>query len=182
MSFLGDIAKTIGPIAANFVVPGSGPLLHGIMREITGDDEGVSIEEVEQKIAGNPQMLMQFKTAVLEHEARLAEITLEGKKVEAQELETVNVTMRAEGKSEHWMQWAWRPFNGFMYGISMFACYPLPAILGKEIPLVPTEVWIGWSVILGVTTWGRNQLKKDKAGGQKDGALVGLVKAIKRGG
>lgn len=182
MSFLGDIAKTIGPIAANFVVPGSGPLLHRIMRGITGDDEGVSIEEVEQKIAGDPQMLMQFKTAVLEHEAKLAAITLEGKKVDAQVLETVNVTMREEGKSEHWPQWAWRPFNGFLYGITIFCTYFILPLNDLTIPSVPTEIWIGWGAVLGITTWHRGKQKRTSAGEQRDGALVGLVKTIKGGG
>jgi len=82
--------------------------------------------------------------------------------------------MRAEAKSEHWAQWMWRPFNGFMFGLSMFGVYFVLPLLKKTIPEVPYLVWVAWASVLGVTTWHRGKQKRILAG--ETGGLIDKIK------
>ena len=117
------------------------------------------------------------------HRERLAEIALDRARVESEErranLAQVNETMRAETKSEHWPQYSWRPFNGFLYPIAVLLIYFVLPIAGKSIPPVPAEVWIFWGAILGVATWGRNKEKRVRAGDPDPGIASKLITAIR---
>ena len=49
-------------------------------------------------------------TKVVELEVALSQAVLQA---EATIMASINATMQAEAKSEHWAQWAWRPAFGF---------------------------------------------------------------------
>lgn len=167
----GGIAA-VAPTVANLVIPGSGSLLHTIMRSVTGDTAETPIEETAKKIEADPKLFLELQTKAMDHEARMADI-------EAKKLATVNATMQAESKSEHWAQWLWRPFNGFLFGLAIVAIYFVLPLMGKTLPTVPPSIWIGWGAILGVTTWDRGKEKRAKAGEIKPGLITGVIKAIK---
>lgn len=90
-------------------------------------------------------------------------------------LQAVNETMRAESKSEHWAQWGWRPFWGFISGaaffvVCCFVCYlAYEAISGKKpeamamIPQLIGSFTLLFGVpgaILGVASWHRGKQKR----------------------
>jgi hypothetical protein len=82
-------------------------------------------------------------------------------------------------KAEHWPQYSWRPWCGFLFPVAVVLIYfGLPAF-GKVVPAVPVVVWIGWLAILGVSAHGRNKEKIAAAGGNTDGLIVTAVKAIR---
>lgn len=98
-------------------------------------------------------------TKVLELEAALAQATA---KFEAEALTAINATMQAEAKSEHWMQWAWRPFFGFTGAAILIDNYILLPYMAKlgVVPLpVPAEVWIMIMAVLGVAAYTRGRDK-----------------------
>ncbi len=109
---------------------------------------------------------------------RLKEIELSSQLVQANSdrIESVNKTMRVESKSEHWMQWAWRPFNGFLFAITLFANYGLPSMFNSLISpfletritlsagTIPPEALMAWGAVLGVTAWHRGKEKIAKHG------------------
>lgn len=170
-----DGIKAVAPTVANLVLPGSGPLLHSLMRKVTGDGAEVPIEDVAAKIAQDPAMYLQLETLAAEKEVRLAEIA-------AGNLRTVNETMREEAKSEHWPQFSWRPFNGFCFPLAVILVYFVLPMAGKTVPDVPQWVWAGWLSILGVATWDRGKAKRAAAGEQKPSLLAGAINAIRGGG
>ena len=172
LSKIMDGIQFIAPTVANLVVPGSGPLLHTIMRTVTGDDENADIEQVARKIDQNPELFLQVQNQAMAHELAMA-------KVEAAKLETVNKTMRAESKSEHWPQWSWRPFNGFLYPLAIIWIYAILPLSDVTIPKVPLEVWLLWGSILGIATVGRNKQKKIAAGDASPGLFANAIKAIR---
>ena len=131
-------------------------------------------ESALRELENNQEFALKFQTAVMSHE--LAQMQENTKRIEA-----VNETMRAESKSEHWMQWAWRPFNGFMFGITLFMNYAFPQIInmfiramgtaGKdgtfallEAGEIPEFVFMAWASVLGVTAWHRGKHKIAKTG------------------
>ncbi|BBO74415.1 hypothetical protein DSCW_18320 [Desulfosarcina widdelii] len=167
-----DGVKVVAPMAANLFLPGSGTILEGLMRAVTGDGPEVAIEAVAEKIAADPALMVELQVKAMEHEARLEEI-------EAKKLASVNQTMQAESKSEKWPQYTWRPFNGFTFPLAVLLIYfALPA-LGKAVPDVPQWVWVGWLSILGVATWDRGKEKRAKSGDTQTGLIEGAIKAIR---
>ena len=97
---------------------------------------------------------------------------------DGKDLETVNVAMRDEGKNEHWSQWSWRPYNGFMFGTTFFCIYFLLPILEKPVPEIDISTWVIWGSVLGVTAWGRNTLKQVQAGNKPMSLINGLAKRL----
>lgn len=91
---------------------------------------------------------------------KLAELEVQYREADSSDLAQVNATMREEAKSEHWMQWSWRPFNGFMFGVTMFGCYFVLPVSKISPPSIPFEAWTAWGAIVGVTAWfrGRGQV------------------------
>lgn len=140
--------------------------------------------KVSGQLVSDPTTVLALRELESRERVQLAELAARYYEAElnadARQVEAVNTTMQAEAKSEHWPQWAWRPFNGFMFGCTVFLVYfALPAT-GKPVPAVPVEVWIMWGAILGVTAWGRNREKNLRAGDQPAGPLWDRVLAQRR--
>ena len=167
-----DGIKSIAPLAANVVLPGSGTLVEGLMRSVTGDKPETPIDEVAARISADPALMVQLQEKAMEHEARLADI-------EAKKLATVNQTMQAESQSEKWPQYSWRPFNGFCFPAAVILIYFVLPICAATVPDVPYWVWAGWLSILGVATWDRGKEKRAKAGESKPGLIEGAIKALR---
>lgn len=102
------------------------------------------------------------------------QITLEEIKSHVTSLQAVNQTMQAESMSEDPWQRRWRPFIGFVFGgafavVTAWVCYLMYLALFernhdamRSIPdLVDTFTMLFAipGAILGVSAWGRNQLK-----------------------
>ena len=164
--------KVVAPTVANLVVPGSGALLDGLMRAVTGDGPDAPIEAVAEKIAADPALMVRLQEKAMDHEARLAEI-------DANKLESVNETMRAESRSEKWPQYSWRPWNGFLFPVAVLLIYFVLPICKSPVPDVPYWVWAGWLAILGVATWDRGKEKRAKAGEERAGLFEGAIKALR---
>lgn len=97
------------------------------------------------------------KVVELEHSLELAVMNTQVQMVSA-----INATMQAEAKSEHWMQWAWRPtfgFTGAAILINNYILLPYFAKLGIVPIEVPSEVWLMLMAVLGVAAWTRGQEK-----------------------
>jgi len=167
-----DTVKAVAPAVANTIIPGSGPLLHTLIRQVAGDPPETPIEAAAAKVVADPQLYIELQSRIMDHEARLAEI-------DSRRLESVNQTMREESRSERWPQYSWRPYNGFLYGTTIFFVYVVLPLCKVPVPDVPQWVWIGWGAILGVTTWHRGKEKRIKAGDNRPGMIEGVIKAVR---
>lgn len=199
MSVFKNIVQGIGAVAptvANLVVPGSGPLLDGLMRAVTGDGPETPIEEVAAKIQADPKLYVELQTVAAQKEVQLAEIALKKEQVRAQRLATVNATMQAEGKSEHWPQYSWRPAIGFSVAVAFLESATFVFVLAyraivekdpSAIGMIPTLITALTGLfavpmaILGVAVWDRGKEKRAKAGDTsvESGGLVELVGALR---
>lgn len=98
---------------------------------------------------------------------KLAKIEADNSTMLQQELtkriQAVNETMRAEAKSEHWMQWSWRPFVGFIFGFSFLGVYFILPLAKIPVPVIPTEAWMMIGAVLGVASWHRGAAKVEEA-------------------
>lgn len=77
-------------------------------------------------------------------------------------VESVNMTMREEAKSDHWMQWSWRPTFGFSASfviVNNYGLLPYFEHFGLKPIVIPPEVWAFMTVVLGVAAYTRGQEK-----------------------
>ncbi len=91
-----------------------------------------------------------------------AAIRASSQQFESTVIASVNTTMQNETRSEHWMQWSWRPTFGFTAcGILVNNYILLPYLVkhGAVSILVPMEVWMMIMAVLGVAAWTRGQEK-----------------------
>lgn len=103
----------------------------------------------------------------IELKAQLAAQMAKGEfDIELASIQAVNATMQAEAKSEHWMQWAWRPTVGFTFcGVILNNFVLMPYLQNYLTPIViPGEVWTAMLVVLGASaaTRGWEKVKKGK--------------------
>lgn len=92
---------------------------------------------------------------------------MEQYKTEIEAVKAVNETMQAEAKSEHWIQYSWRPFFGFtciglIVNNYILVPYSKALGLGVEVLVIPSEIWIMMMAVLGVAAYTRGQEKTAK--------------------
>ena len=95
-------------------------------------------------------------TKVVEFQTSIEKAMLE---FQSSTIASVNATMQAEAKSEHWMQWAWRPTIGFTFAGVLIHNYILATYMekfGVVAITVPGEVWTAMLVVLGAAAAGRS--------------------------
>lgn len=166
-----DIAATVAK---------SAPMLGGLL----GGPAGAAIGAVGSMIASalgvapTPDAVSQALTVNPDAAVKLAQIEkdrqveLQGLVVQAaanqlaaetSSIQAVNATMQAETKSEHWASWSWRPFNGFIFGVSFFGVYFVLPLCKIPVPSIPFEAWTAMGAILGVASWFRGKAQADPA-------------------
>lgn len=136
---------------------------------------------IEGAAKGIGSLAKDLRTAITGKESIPPEVVLKIEEVAARLEEgkdkivlAVNQTMQAEAKSEHWPQYSWRPFWGFISGIAFgfvvaLCCFlAYKAILGgvpQALAMIPQLVssfaalFAIPGAILGVTAWHRGKEK-----------------------
>lgn len=109
----------------------------------------------------DPEAVLKAEQALRDYEVKMEEIA-------AKTIESVNATMREEAKSEHWIQYSWRPLVGFTFAgviINNYILVPYFSTFIKIQPLViPDGIWSAMLVVLGVAagTRGLEKWQKEK--------------------
>ncbi len=105
------------------------------------------------------------------------EFRLKGRELALKELEqdirlieAVNQTMRAEARSEHFLQWSWRPVVGFTFSlviINNYVLLPYFEPLGLKPVDIPAHLWNAMLLILGIAagTRGIEKWQREKGRG-----------------
>ena len=127
-----------------------------------------------------PELALQFQQALMSYSLKMAQ-------EDTKRLQAVNATMQVEAKSEHWPQWSWRPFNGYMFGITLFFNYAFPQIVNMFQPSkllvagnIPEFVFMAWASVLGVTAWHRGVNKRIENGDTPASPLAKLKGLVDR--
>lgn len=84
-----------------------------------------------------------------------------------QQQQAVNQTMQAEAKSEHWIQYSWRPIVGLTFAgtiINNYILLPYFFTMGLKPVDIPEGIWSAMLVVLGVAagTRGLEKWQKEK--------------------
>ena len=137
-----------------------------IAKVVTGKDEP---DQALAAIQADPNMALQFKTAVLAQGTELERLALAN-------ASDVNKTMQAEAASEHWPTYSWRPAIGFAVALAVvlsvltvFTAYVAAMFFGKADGLAALPGILGAvaaiigvvSPILGIASWFRGKAQAD---------------------
>lgn len=122
----------------------------------------------------SPEKLLELKKEIIESET---ELRIAEAQYQAKQVSVINQTMKAEIKADDSWQRKWRPFNGFMFAITM--AITLISYLGlggasiylkspemlkmlSELIFSTSPLILGWSAVLGVSSYTRGKEKLEK--------------------
>jgi hypothetical protein len=173
IDLLMGVVKSVAPVAANILLPGSGSILTGLVDSVLPDSHEASEEAKAQAILDDPKLMADLKAKAMELEATIAQ-------EQTKNMSDVNSTIQAELKDGRWYQRAWRPWNGFWFPVVIVLNYVvLPIYLSPKfvvVPAIPWEIFVAWAGVLGVAAYGRNQEKQGP--GKVAGGLMNTVKSF----
>jgi hypothetical protein len=174
-----DVAKVVGgaaPILGTLLGGPGGAAVGALIASALG--AGNTPDEVSQALVTNPDAAVKLKEIESRRQVDLQTLLVqaEGNRLSADTaaIQAVNATMQAEAKSEHWLQWSWRPLNGYALAIgslaTVFAVLYLSyiAVVMKDanalltIPTIVTSITMALGVpgaVCGVTAWFRGKEK-----------------------
>ncbi len=164
------------PISIGMTLMKFAPSIAGWIFKKDVVEKVTKVVEVAQTISGEKdenkiiEKLGKDKDLAASFQHAVASLELEILREENKRIDTVNQTMRAESKSEKWPQYSWRPFNGFLFGITLFSNYIIFPLVGVSAQQIPEIVFVMWGAVLGVTAWHRGVQKREQtSGGIKTG-------------
>lgn len=189
---VGKAAPLLGSILGS-VVPGVGTAAGGavgaMIASVLGSEN--TPDAIHAAIAADPQAAIKLAQIEADNRTQLAQIAsaqaIATIQAETAQIQSVNQTMQAEGKSEHWPQWSWRPYIGFCTGTAFLVLTVLVSMLawqavsGKDaaalamIPQLVSAFAVLFSVpgaILGVASWHRGKTKRIAAGEAPEPGMV----------
>ncbi len=88
-----------------------------------------------------------------EFRLRAKQLVLKEVEQDIRVIEAVNRTMQAEARSEHWLQWSWRPIVGLTFSVVIINNYVLMPYFkpyGLQPIDIPSSLWNAMLMILGI--------------------------------
>lgn len=156
----------------------------GIAQSIAGVADP---EKAHNAIMSDPALQLDFEKSIMN-------LQLSMYQEDTKRLESTNETMRTEAQSKSTMQRTWRPFNGFLFGITLFCDYFIAQIVFMILKAkstgflftwehIPASIYMLWATVLGVAVgsrgWEKVSTEKAKNGGNLD--AKNLVKLFGQG-
>lgn len=172
-----------------------------IAQSITGTDSPDQAMEVLKK---DPQLALKYQQAMMDYQLALEREETKRMGMQIEHMNQVNETMQVEVREGKGWKAGWRPFNGYLFGATIFCDYFLSqialALFGVIVKIwahptaaisfewthIPDGVYIFWSGILGVSAVSRGveKIRKTQAfAGQSPAGngLGGMVKDFAKG-
>lgn len=177
---LRDVVGKAAPILGTLIGGPGGAAVGSIIASTLGVEN--KPDAVLQEIQANPEAAVKIREIEARRQVELESLAIEHSKAEilakVQNATDVNATMREEAKSEHFLQFSWRPLIGYSVAfvligaaIAVLASYGAvilslaKADLLTHIPdmLTAMSVVIGMAMpILGIASWHRGKEKVEQ--------------------
>jgi hypothetical protein len=129
----------------------------GALAKIFGGSVLEGISSLIDKFHLDPAKKAEMQSALVanQHEVEkwAHETELKAMENDIRVVETVNATMREEAKSEHFLQFSWRPIVGYTFCAVIINNFILLPYFPKLHPIeIPAGVWESMLVVLGVAS------------------------------
>lgn len=112
-------------------------------------------EDVVKELQGNPDAIVKVKAIEAEHVEKMQQLAVDQAGLDLQ-------AVQAEGKSDHWPTYSWRPFIGASFGLYINSLWLLPLFHVQPVTLSPDTV-MAIGAILGIASWFRGKMQADPA-------------------
>lgn len=158
-----DWLKAIAPTAATLL---GGPMA-GMAVKFLADKLGAPADTADAVtsalagLAGTPEGRIRLAEIDADLRKHAIDAGLDLERLAVQNAADINATMQAETTAEHWPSYSWRPFCGFVFGVTFFGVYFILPLLKLPVPVVPTEAWMSIGAVLGVASWFRGKAQAD---------------------
>jgi hypothetical protein len=158
-------------------LPGAGALCSVLASVI--NSPSTAPQDILAHLTQNADALLKAKQFEGQHSETMLKMRMDAEIAERQEdnaaMQMVNQTMQAEAKSEHWLQWVWRPLNGIALAIGSIATvlgvlwFSWVAIREKDmammnaIPILLNSIAMAMAIpgaVCGVTAWHRGMTQR----------------------
>jgi len=152
----------------------------GFAKEVTGEE---SPENAVKVLDANPEMALKFQQALYTYQLGLEQEY-------TKQIEAVNRTMQTEVISGKGLTAFWRPFNGILFGCTLFLDY-----VGSQIILalaestfvwqhIPAGVYMLWTGVLGVAavSRGKEKITNIRTTAALNGTALGNLELLKEFG
>jgi hypothetical protein len=160
-----DIAGLVGkaaPILGTLLGGPAGAAVGGLVASALGT--GNTPDEVSQALAINPDAAIKLKQIEADRQVHLQELLVQaaGAEIAASvaAIQSVNTTMQAEAKADHWPTYSWRPAIGFVFAAYIASLFLLP-LLDKQPVTLSADMTLAIGGILGVASWFRGKAQAD---------------------
>jgi roadblock/LC7 domain-containing protein len=161
-----DVAPVLGrvaPILGTLVGGPAGAAIGGVIGSILGTDG--TPDAITKAIATNPDAALKLAQFESDNKLKLQGMLLTHADAvlaaDTAAIQSVNATMQAEAKAEHWPTYSWRPFIGFIFGVVFLGVYLVLPLAHIPVPTIPTEAWLAIGSVLGVASYFRGKAQAD---------------------
>lgn len=161
-----DVAPKVAaaaPILGTLLGGPAGAAVGGLIASALGT--AADPEDVSKVLTTNPDAAVKLRQIEAERSVKLQELLVAAEQnrltAETSQIQAVNATMQAESKADHWPTYTWRPFVGFVFGVTFFGTYFMLPLLKLPVPVVPFEAWACIGAVLGVASWYRGKMQAD---------------------
>ena len=167
-SDLGNVVKSVvgtgAPLIGGLLGGPAGAAVGNIIASVFGCEN--TPDAIHEAVKADPQAAV--KLAEIEANAKVQlqqlAVTAAANELAADtaQIGAVNQTMQAESRSEHWLQWAWRPICGLTFCTMSMGCYFGLPLASVPVPVIPESVWMAYLAILGVASFWRGKSKAEQ--------------------
>lgn len=185
-SEVGETVADAAPLVGGLLGGPAGGAVGGLVARALGSEE--SPDKVLQAFQGDPEARAKLQKLEQEHERDLLSMRLEA---ENTRLAEINKTMRAEYGHEGVYKSGWRPFIGWVFGLSILALVAAmvyavvddPSIIANEsFTGLLTWLFVTMAAVLGVNIDRRSRDKQVAAGKSPSGGVFkGLLGRLPSG-
>jgi hypothetical protein len=172
-----DLTKTVAgaaPLLGTLLGGPAGGAVGSLIASVLGVN--ATPDDVGQALAINPDAAVKLKELESTRQVMLQQLVVQAEQnrlqAESAELASVNATMQAETRAEHWPSYTWRPFVGFVFGAMMLGVYFVLPLAQLPVPVIPTEAWLALGAVLGAASWHRGVAQVEQVR-QGDGVVTG---------
>lgn len=150
-------------LGAALPLPGGAALGKMLANKLVGSDTA-STKDVLAALT-SPEGFAEARKFELEYEKAILQLQIDHdiamRREQTLQIQAVNATMQAESMAANWPTYTWRPFLGFIAGTMILGNYFIMPMFGMVPAVVPPEVWLFLSAVLGVASYGHSKALAD---------------------
>lgn len=156
-----DVAAA-APVLGTLIGGPAGGAIGSIVASALGTSNDAAA--VQQAIRTSPDAAVKLRQIEADQKVKLQELVVTAANnqliADTAAIASVNTSIQAEAKSDHWPTYSWRPFIGYTFGIYVISLAALPLFHIQPVILTP-DITLTIGGILGIASFFRGKMQAD---------------------